>query len=232
MLKTLTLKNIPGISEKIIIKKEDIVHYNTINEIYDHAKSFAKKTISAAESRVDGIHNNAWIEGYVSGMAFAIQDLAKFVNDNETHKNNIINDTLEIVTNRLKEFFDHEETLCQLLTALTEQLNKEIQDNPKVTLTVPETLYPHSHKVKKIFIDNGLAAEVKRSPHQGIVVEYGKEIWTFEISKVTDKLARSALEKALLSDQLQKQCALSSLQALHNIRDTLTTYLDELQQLS
>ncbi|POT59518.1 hypothetical protein C3432_01995 [Citrobacter amalonaticus] len=225
MLKKITVRNIPGVSAGKIIKNRDIISYQTFNQIYDHAQRHARTTIRDAEAVANDLHSRAWTEGYVSGMTFAIQDLAKFVHDHENNKNHLITSALETVTVKLKEFFDHEESICQLLNVLVERLTKELQDPGRVIVTVPEKLHPHSHKVKHIFDNAGLAAEIKKSPHATIVVEYGKEIWTYDLNQVADNLARTAIKKALDSSQLNEECVVSSLDALQNIRDTLDSYL-------
>ncbi|MBJ3591421.1 hypothetical protein JGC56_09730 [Salmonella enterica subsp. enterica serovar Saintpaul] len=225
MLKKITVKKIPGVSIGKIIKHHDVINYRTFNQILDHTQRHACKVIRDAEGAVDEIHNRAWIEGYVAGMTFSIQDLAKFVNDNESHRNNIINSALEIVTTKLQTFFNHEETICHLLGILVERLTTEPHNLTRVVVTIPDRLHSHSHAIKHMFVDAGLTIEIKKSSHQTILVEYGKEIWTYELNKVADNLARKAIQKALSDSQLQKQCEMSSISALKNIRDTLNHYL-------
>ncbi|EMF0717717.1 hypothetical protein V2E67_001889 [Citrobacter freundii] len=227
MLKKITIKKIPGVSVGKIIKHHDVINYRTFNQIVDRTQRYACKVIRDAEGVVEDIHNRAWIEGYVEGMAFAIQDLAKFVNDNESHRNNIIASTLEIVTTKLQVFFNHEETICQLLGILVERLTNEPHNSTRVVVTIPDTLHPHSHKIKHVFEDSGLSIEIKKSSHKIILVEYGQEIWTYELNKVADNLARKAIQKALNNNQLQKQCEASSHATLKNIRDTLNHYLND-----
>lgn len=227
MLKKISIKNIPGVNVGKIIKRHDVISYRTLNKIHDHAQRHARRLIRDAEAVVDDIHNRAWVEGYVAGMAFSIQELAKFVNDNESHRNNIIASTLEIVTIKLQAFFIHEETICQLLGILAERLTSEQHNSTRVVVTIPDTLHPHSHKIKHVFDDAGLSIEIKKTSHQTILVEYGQEIWTYELNKIADNLARKAISKALSDNQLQRKCEISSHTALKNIRDTLNHYLND-----
>lgn len=227
MLKQIIIKNIPGVSVGKIIKRHDIVSYQNFNQINDYAQRHARKIIRDAEAIADDIQNRAWTEGYVSGISYVIQDLAKFVNDYESHQNTIIASTLETLTVKLEDFFSHQETSCQLLAILAARLTSDVQEKNRLVITVPEALHPHSYKIRQVFADAGLAAEIKKSPHPGIVVEYGKEIWTYDLHQVADNLARSAMRKALASSQLQEKCEISSLDALRNIRDTLNSYLSD-----
>ena len=227
MLKQITIKNIPGASNKKIIRRTDIVAFDTFNQIYDHAQRYARKTICEAQDVADDLRNQSWTEGYISGMAFAIQDLARFVTQSENCRNTIISSALENVTEKLKQFFDHEETICQLLNTLANRLEKERQEPARVVITVPDRLHPHSHKIKQIFSNAGFSAEIKKSPHSTILVEYGKEIWTYDLNEVSDNLARKAIEKSLSSTPLMEMCEIASIEALKNIRDTLNVYLDD-----
>ncbi len=227
MLKEITVKNVPGGNTKKILKSKDINHYHTYNQIYQHAQRHARTILRDAESVVDSLHSRAWIEGYISGITFAIQDLAKFVSDSETHRNNIISTTLETVTLKLKEFFEHEETICRLLGMLAERLNEDRHKISAVTITVPEQVHPHSKKIKDIFFRAGLTAEIKKSPGSAIYVEYAKEIWAYELSQVADNLARAAIDKALGSSELHVECERASIEALANIRNTLNHYLGD-----
>ncbi|WP_230350787.1 hypothetical protein [Lelliottia sp. WAP21] len=227
MLKQITIKNVPGTSNKKIIKSHEIVAYHTYNQIYEHARRHARKIVREAQSVADELRNQAWTEGYVSGMAFAIQDLAKFVNNAESIKNSLITSALETVTVKLKAFFDHEETICQLLGTLADHLSKELQESSRVIITVPEKLHPHSHKIKHIFDNAGLSAEMKKSPHSTLLVEYAKEIWSYELNEVADDLARAAIDKALASTPLLNMCEIASVETLKSIRDTLNVYLDD-----
>jgi len=227
MLKQITLRNIPGITPGKIIKHSDIVSYQNFNQIHDHARRHARHILNDAQGRITDLQNQAWTEGYVSGIAFAIQDLAKFVNDSENHKNRLINSALEILSERLKSFFDDAESVCHLLSILAERLANDSQEPARINVTVPEKLHPHSLKIKQIFTQAGLATEIKKSPLATIVVEYGKEIWTYDINQVADNLTREAVKMALSSGQLNKACEQSSLDALRDIRDTLDNYLTE-----
>ncbi|MBV7405636.1 hypothetical protein [Enterobacter sp. ENT03] len=226
MLKKITTKNIPGGHTGVIIKKNEVIRYDTFNKICLQAQRQARRIVQQAELNAEEVHNEAWSNGYAAGMAIAIQDLAKFFNDNEGHKNTIINSALELVSRKLEEFLQHDEAICQILSVLADQLNQELQDAGRISVTVPEKLHAHSYKIKQLFDSAGLHAEIKKSPHGVITVEYGKEIWTYELGRVASNLTQVVVKESLLSNQLQEQCQVKSIAALTSIRDTLNNYLD------
>nr|WP_318383158.1 hypothetical protein [uncultured Enterobacter sp.] len=213
-----------------IIKKDDLIKFRAANDVINAAQRQAKKTVIDAQTAADDMTNAAWTEGYIAGIKVCVQDFARFVNDHDSHKNAIMSGVLSALTVKLEDFFTHDDVICQLLNALAAQFSQELLEPAVISVALPEKIQPASRRVKDIFTAAGLQCEVKKSRTDAISVEFGNTIWTCDLPVITDKMTRAAIKDKMLSCSLQEQCHASSVTALKNIRDTLSAYLDDIEQ--
>lgn len=232
MLKKIEIRKSDNIIHAGIIKKKDILNLKKNNSTRDFAKRQAKKIIADAENTANDIKELAWLEGYTAGIAISVQDLAQFVNDNENHKNAIMQNVLSDISTKLEFFFDNNEVIYSMLDSLAKHFHQKNLESPRIIISAPEHSLHHSRKLLDIFANRGLTSEIRKSKNFIISVKYDKEIWTCDIPNISRNFVRLTLDKMAGSTDLLEKCSQNSTSALTNIRNTLDSYLAEMEKSS